>query len=169
VRVLSALAALMVAASLAACSSSSGSPSPSTSPSAAAQRAQAITHNEGEARALVELFGARQQNVTTQAPAANARNIRVQYGGLVAPALLARWMSKPTAAPGRNVSSPWPDHIAITAVVFNGSNSCSVSGQLVMLSSAYVANGAIDAEVPVHLQLSRLSGKWLITDYVQGP
>jgi len=169
VRVLSILAALMVTASLAACSSSPASLSPSASAFAATQRAQAITCNEREARALVELFGTRQQNVTTQAPAANARNIRVQYGGLVAPALLARWMAKPTAAPGRNVSSPWPDHIAITAVVFNGSNSCSVSGQLVMLSSAYVANGTDDAKVPVYLQLSRLSGHWLITGYAQGP
>jgi hypothetical protein len=118
---------------------------------------------------LVELFGARQQNVSTQAPAANAGTIRVQYAGLVAPALLARWMADPTAAPGREVSSPWPYHIAITAVVFNGTDSCSVSGQLVMLSSAYVANGAVDAEVPVHLQLSRLSGHWLITGYAQGP
>ncbi len=161
------LASLLLIATLAGCSSSSGPAPSSTAPSPAAARVQALLHGEGEARAVVALFGRRLQNVSLQSPIA-ARQMRTQYAGLVAPALLGRWLSDVSAAPGRQVSSPWPDRIAISALSFHGSRECMVSGHLVMMSSVELASGGSAAQVRVRLQLRRSDDRWLIAGYSQG-
>src|SRR5512138_2049880 len=66
-----------------------------------------------EVKDLVENFGKRLQTVSLLAPDA-AQELQKQYSGFVAPTLLERWISDTSKAPGRMVSSPWPDRIEIT-------------------------------------------------------
>ena len=71
-----------------------------------------------EVRDIVTRFGTRLRDVSLLAPAPDvSRAMRDAYGRLVTPSLLDRWLGAPTSAPGRQVSSPWPDHIAIDSVV----------------------------------------------------
>src|SRR5690348_5068827 len=68
---------------------------------------------ERAVRRLVRLFGSRMQTVSLLAPdSIAASRLQEAYGTLVTPDLLSDWMARPTAAPGRRVSSPWPDRIA---------------------------------------------------------
>ena len=95
-RVFWVLAALVVSIALVGCGQSPppASSQASGSPLAAAARGQAIAHNENQARALVELFGSRQQNVWLQSPRVDSQ-VRAQYRSLVTTALLDRWLAHP--------------------------------------------------------------------------
>ena len=161
-KVLALLVSLLVATTVVACSSPSSPALQATNASATIQRTQALAHGDVEVRALVELFGSRLQNVSVQGP--NARHlIALQYAGLVAPSLLQRWTAKPLQAPGRYLSSPWPDHVQLVALTYHGATACSVSANVVMMTSAEIAGGGAAALVPVRLQLRRLADRWLIT------
>jgi hypothetical protein len=162
VKALALLVSLLAAATLAACSSPGSTTAQATNASSAAQRVQALAHGNDEVRSLVELFGSRLQNVSVQSPKAK-QLIAVQYAGLVAPRLLQHWMAKPLQAPGRYLSSPWPDHVELVALTYHGSEACSVSAKVVMMSSTEIAGGGAAALVPVHLELRRIAGRWLIT------
>ena len=63
---------------------------------------------EGEVRDLVESFGKTLQTVSLLAPDA-AKEINKRYAEYVSCPLLEKWTSDPSQAPGRTVSSPWPD------------------------------------------------------------
>jgi len=162
VKVLALLLSLLAAATLAACSSPGGTPAQAASATPGAQRVQAPAHGDAEVRAIVELFGSRLQNVSIQSPKAG-RLMAVQYAGLVAPKLLRHWMEDPLHAPGRYVSSPWPDRVLLVALAYHGAAACSVSANVVMMTSAGVVGGGAAALVPVRLELRRIAGRWLIT------
>ncbi len=59
-------------------------------------------------RYVVENFGKRLQNVSLQSPDA-VQEMQKQYSESVSPALLETWMNDLSKAPGRVISSPWPD------------------------------------------------------------
>jgi hypothetical protein len=66
---------------------------------------------------VVELLGERMKQVSLLAPAYEVRaEIRENYTELVTPRLLDQWLFRPDAAPGREVSSPWPERIEIDTV-----------------------------------------------------
>ena len=72
---------------------------------------------ETTVRELVTEFGKKLQMVSLLAPEdILSESLEENYGGLVSPALLEEWMEEPSAAPGRLVSSPWPDRIEVTGV-----------------------------------------------------
>jgi len=71
---------------------------------------------EGAVRYVVESFGKRLQNVSLQSPNV-AQAMREQYTEFVSPELLEAWVDDLSQAPGRMVSSPWPDRIEITEIV----------------------------------------------------
>jgi hypothetical protein len=160
------LAALLIVAALSACASSAAPTQTKTPSSSSQQRLQEITRYETEARAVVALFGSRLQNVSLQSPSA-AGQLRTQLIGLVSPGLLADWAADPATAPGRQVSSPWPDHIEIKSLVFHDATACEVGGSLALISSDYVTSGRPDAQVPVRLGLTRVDDRWLITSYTE--
>ncbi|MGQ9824382.1 MAG: hypothetical protein ACUVSK_05195, partial [Desulfotomaculales bacterium] len=99
---------LLLMLSLSGCATqASGGKSP---PSGEERERAAVT-------ALVEDFGGRLQAVSLLAPKeAVQKSIRENYGDLVMPALLAWWLENPAGAPGRELSSPWPDRIEIRSV-----------------------------------------------------
>ena len=120
-------------------------------------------------RDVVTRFGARLRDVSLLAPAPDvSRAMRDAYGPLVTPSLLDRWLAAPTSAPGRQVSSPWPDHIAIDSVVPADSGACEVEGRVVYRSSADSSAAQVTREQPVTLRVVDTGG-WHIDDFHDAP
>ena len=118
-------------------------------------------------RRLVTLFGSRMQTVSLLAPdSIAASRLQEAYGTLVTPDLLSDWMASPAAAPGRRVSSPWPDRIEVTSVTLSGADEYLVTGALVYESSASGQSVAHAPSQPVRLHVRRNGdGGWRISMY----
>ncbi len=121
---------------------------------------------EVEIRDLVENFGKRLQVLSLQAPDA-AQEMQKQYSEFVSPALLEMWMNDVLEAPGRIVSSPWPDRIEITTLSKEGSDNYEITGFVVEVTSMEVVNGGAAAEIPVRIVVQKGQGRWLITEYAE--
>jgi hypothetical protein len=111
-------------------------------------------------------FGSVMQLVSTSAPKKIATQaIKDKYQNLTASSLLAKWESDPSDAPGRNVSSPWPDHIAITSIARIGTTTYVVAGNVIELTSDNVAHGGIADQYPVTTTVAIAGGSWMITNW----
>jgi hypothetical protein len=109
---------------------------------------------------VVKDFGSRMKQVSITAPPETAaRSIRETYGGLVDPSLLDAWASSPADAPGRAVSSPWPDRIEVKSSSQSGEETI-VAGEIVEATSTGEAR-----RVPIEIRLRRTNGEWLITAF----
>jgi hypothetical protein len=119
---------------------------------------------------VVAKFGSMMQQVSLLAPdsIASAR-LQDAYGGLVTPDLLADWMARPDSAPGRRVSSPWPDRIEVQSVTPAGTDEFDVVGEVVYLTSQEQTAGSRAASEPARLHVRRTGdGSWRISAYRQG-
>jgi len=119
---------------------------------------------ETEVRELVKDFGKKLQIVSLQAPDA-AQEIQDQYSGFVEPALLEIWMNNVMDAPGRSVSSPWPDRIEIITLTKEDSDRYMITGSVIEVTSLEVANGGIAAKIPVRIVVQNDQGHWRISEY----
>jgi hypothetical protein len=118
-----------------------------------------------EARSVVEQFGQRLKRVSLLAPDSIVLGeIRQAYGSLVTPALLERWTATPNRAPGRKVSSPWPDRIEVRSIEA-GAGGCHVRGDVIYVTSGAQPSGSIGARESVVLHVAPGTGGWRITDY----
>lgn len=117
----------------------------------------------GEVRDQVVAFGNQLKNVSLVAPSA-ASDIEQQYSPYVSRSLLSTWTSHPNSAPGRQTSSPWPDHIDIIDIERSLANQYDVRGMLVYKTSEDLANGDAGSE---NLALTVISeeGVWKIDSY----
>ena len=122
------------------------------------------SEEEVEVRNLVENFGTKLQNVSLQAPD-TAQEIQKEYSEFVTRALLEMWTNDISKAPGRIVSSPWPDHIEITSISKKSSDKYEINGFVVELTSLEVVNGGAAAKIPIHIIVQNDQGRWLITEY----
>ncbi|MHB1225441.1 MAG: hypothetical protein ACYC2G_15535 [Gemmatimonadaceae bacterium] len=126
---------------------------------------------ESGVRSAVASFASRMETVSVLGPDSLARaQLREAYGVLVAPELLEQWMARPEIAPGRRVSSPWPDSIQMRSLQPAGPDSFEVSGDLVYASSADdPPAGAGAVTTPVRLTVTRSpEGAWRIASYSEG-
>jgi hypothetical protein len=121
---------------------------------------------EAEIRELVENFGARLQIVSLLAPDA-AQELKKQYSEFVSPALLEVWVDDVSKAPGRMVSSPWPDRIEITALSSEGFERYEITGFIVEVTSTEVGTGEAAAKIPIRMVVQREQGAWLITEFAE--
>jgi hypothetical protein len=150
-----AVLVLMACAPLAACADDAPAPRATNAPSCGA----------GGARRVVERLGARLRRVSLLAPDSVVdREIRTAYASLVTPELLQRWLAEPARAPGREVSSPWPERIEVRSVTAEGEGTCRVAGEVVYVTSAERAHGGAAARVPVTLRVTA-DGGWRISEY----
>ncbi|MGH7446056.1 MAG: hypothetical protein ACRELT_00755, partial [Longimicrobiales bacterium] len=85
------------------------------------------------------------------------------YGALVTPALLEAWLADTGSAPGRQVSSPWPDRIDVRSVEDTGGGECRVEGDVVYITSADTS-AAAGVREHVVLSVSGTNG-WRISGY----
>lgn len=89
-----------------------------------------------EAMAVVTQLGQRVRNVSLLAPDSVRRaELTNAYGDLVSSSLLERWQSESEIAPGRAVSNPWPQRIAI-ANATPEANGCIVTGDVVYVTTS---------------------------------
>lgn len=121
---------------------------------------------EAEIRALVESFGQRLKMVSLLAPSA-AQDLQKQYSEFVSPALLETWMKDVSQAPGRLVSSPWPDRIEITAVEKETPERYVIHGFVVEITSTEIGTDKAANKIPVRIVAERDQGHWLITEYIE--
>src|SRR5690606_35621366 len=81
---------------------------------------------------LVETFGGKLQLVSLQAPEdIVSRSIQENYGEYVSSELLEKWLKDPETAPGRRLSSPWPDRIEIQSIDNLADNAYEVKGEII--------------------------------------
>ena len=112
-------------------------------------------------RNVVANFGQAMQLVSVNGPAELARQAMWDdYRNLVAPQLLAAWAANPPKAPGRTVSSPWPDHIAIDSLQELGPTEYQITGNVILMTSAGPAGSyAVTTTVAV------VDGNWMIASW----
>lgn len=125
--------------------------------------------DETAIRSLVEEFGSRLQTVSLQAPKdIVSKSIQENYGDFVSPALLAEWLSDPLNAPGRVLSSPWPDRIEILTVEKLTEYTYEVKGEIIEVTSAEKASGEVAASRPITLVVKKIGSSWLIDAAILG-
>jgi hypothetical protein len=116
----------------------------------------------------VARFGERIQSVSLLAPdSVLEAAVRSAYEPVVTRELLAGWTADPASAPGRDVSSPWPDRIDVTSVEAADGGVCRVEGDLVYVTSVEAAQGGAADRVPVVLELADEAG-WRVSAYEAG-
>ena len=116
---------------------------------------------ETEARKVVEQLGTRMRMVSLLAPdSARSRAMRDAYAELVTPDLLSKWEKAPDAAPGRQVSNPWPIGIAVSSVASD--SVCRVEGNVVYVTSADTIKEV--QRRPVSIQVQKAEG-WRVSAF----
>ena len=142
--------------------SSDGQADPAGEPSPGATDEEAV-------RNLVEEFGRRLALVSLQAPEDMVQqSLEEHYGDLVTPELLERWQSNPADAPGRVVSSPWPDRIEIATVEQRSETSYEVQGHIIEITSQEKAESGVAASRAVTLSVVKVGDRWLIDEVTLG-
>ena len=131
------------------------------------------TADETAVRSLVEEFGKRLQLVSLLAPKELLdASMKENYSGLVSPELIAQWREDPQKAPGRAVSSPWPDRIEISAIIKSQENSpgdiYNVKGEVIEITSVEKENGGAAAKRPVTLTAAKSGDRWQIVSVTLG-
>jgi hypothetical protein len=121
---------------------------------------------QAQVRELVETFGKRLQNVSLLSPDAG-QELHQQYSEYVSPALLETWRSDIAAAPGRMVSSPWPDRIEIAALEKINVDQYVVTGSIIEVTSAEISSGEAANRIPIQIEVEKTQGRWLITEFTQ--
>lgn len=119
--------------------------------------------------AIVERFGEVMDRVSLLADPETVRSaIREFYGPLVTSELLERWLADPSAAPGRETSSPWPDRIEVHSARETSDGVYEVDGDVVYVSSPDLAGGGETSRQPVSLEVSRGgNGEPRITEFTR--
>jgi hypothetical protein len=130
------------------------------------QKAQDIA-DESTVRLVVSQFAGQIQKVSLASPNAPAE-IANAYAPYASSSLISYWQSNRSFAPGKGLSSPWPDRIEVNSVSKN-LRDYIVQGTVIEVTSKEVAQGGVAAQFPVQLTLSKFGNSWLITKYEAGP
>lgn len=118
---------------------------------------------------LVEKFGRKLQTVSLLAPEDIVReSIQQNYGDYVSPTLLAEWQENVQNAPGRLVSSPWPDHIDIMDIQKLSGPGYAVVGRIIEITSVEAVNGGVAAQRSIALVVEKVENRWQITALTLG-
>ena len=158
---------LLLALAVAACADGAEQPEPDVEV-ASPDPAPAADCTDPAIRELVSRFGASLREVSLLAPdTIVAAEMREAYADLVTPEVLADWTADPSTAPGRDVSSPWPQRIDIAGIDPDGADACVVRGEVVYVSSADTASAAAATRRGVTLTVAG-AGAWRIGGYEAG-
>ena len=112
---------------------------------------------------LVKDFGNALKTVSLSAPdEIVAESIKEQYSDFITTELLAKWQSDPQNAPGRVLSSPWPDRIDIINIENDGNDGYVVSGEIIEVTSAEQQSGVVACQIT--LKIMKQANRWLISN-----
>ncbi len=110
---------------------------------------------------LVKGFGDTLKMVSITAPDdIAAKSIEEHYSDFVTPELLKMWQSDPKSAPGRTLSSPWPERIDVISIQANDDGTYTVSGEIVEVT---IQNGDAAIKYPVTLEVLKQNNQWRIS------
>lgn len=130
---------------------------------------QTYTNDETAVKNVVKSFGDRLQLVSLQAPKDIVeKSIQENYGSLASPALLVKWKKDPENAPGRMVSSPWPDRIEILDIKKLSENVYEVKGEIIEITSVEKVKGGFAAKRTITLTIKNIGNRWLIDEVTLG-
>jgi hypothetical protein len=122
-----------------------------------------------EITVLVENFGGRLKNVSLLAPSEDLKkSIEDNYKGFLTDKLLNEYLNEPRKAPGRLVSSPWPEGIEIESIERINDSEYLVKGIIIEKTSEEEEHGGFAAKRPITLKVIKTAGKWLIDDIAIG-
>ncbi|MEG6523304.1 hypothetical protein [Desulfotomaculum sp. 1211_IL3151] len=125
--------------------------------------------NEQAVVSLVKDFGQRLQLVSLQASEdILSESMQKNYVDLVSPGLLTEWQSDPQNAPGREVSSPWPDRIEILAMKKLSGEAYEIKGEIIEITSLEQTKGGFAGKQPINLVVKKIKDRWLIDDFTFG-
>jgi len=118
---------------------------------------------------LVREFGGRLKLVSLHAPKEELeKSIKENYGAYVTEKLIEKWINDPMNAPGRLVSSPWPERIEILSAEKISENGYSVKGEIIEITSTEVENDGVAAKRPITLTVIKDDGNWKIDGVLLG-
>lgn len=126
---------------------------------------------KAEVTALVENFGSKLKEVSLSDPEKIvSQEIQQVYAPFVSTGFLSDLMNDPARAPGREVSSPWPEKIEIVSMNKLDSHTIQVKGRIILMTSGEIAQGGNAGEDPIMLLVRDTSGNgaWLIDDLSSG-
>jgi len=130
----------------------------------AGQQAANLQTEKDEVVHLAEEFGRKLQMVSLLAPEdILSASMREHYGEYVTPELLDKWLAAPDQAPGRTVSSPWPDRIVVQSAERQPDGSYLVQGEIIEVTSAEQKESDAAAKRAITLEVKRVDGRWLIS------
>jgi len=116
---------------------------------------------------LVEAFGKTLKTVDTAGPEAYvSAQIQHTYAPFLTSTFLSELQRSPESAPGRTVSSPWPERIEIASMKRLDRHTYQVRGNIILMTSVEMVNGGNAGTQPVILTVrdSGEGGAWLIDD-----
>lgn len=132
---------------------------------AAFYMSRSASAGERAARSVVEDFGKQLKNVSlTAEPDAVRSSIADYYAPFVTQDLLRAWQEDASLAPGRDVSSPWPDRVEVTEVRPQGSGYL-VSGAEILMTSVEQSSDGNAGIVPFIAQVIRTEEGWRIATF----
>lgn len=150
-KILTLIFAIAISVSLFACSSSSAG----------------VEDNMITVIKLIENFGKNLQLVSLLSDDVET-SMKENYSEYVDSELLLKWQADPQNAPGRLVSSAWPDHIEITSIDKRSDESYHVEGYIIEVTSVEVENGRAAAKRSITLDVKYSNDQWLIDDVTLG-
>jgi len=118
---------------------------------------------------LVEDFGKKLQMVSLLAPKDSvSESMQENYGSFISPMLLTKWQDDPQKAPGRMLSSPWPDRIEISSVKKLAADAYEVKGEIIEITSVEKVSGGAAAKRGISLMVKKIDNRWLIDTVTLG-
>ncbi|HEX2167969.1 MAG TPA: hypothetical protein VHG09_12115 [Longimicrobiales bacterium] len=128
---------------LAACRGGDGPPADEAA-------ADAVACDDPAVREVVEEFGRRLNHVSLLAPDSIVEAaMREAYAPFVTAELLDRWIADPASAPGRQVSSPWPQRIEVRSTADAADAQCRVEATVIHVTSADTSTSAVREAVRI--------------------
>ncbi|HHT01184.1 MAG TPA: hypothetical protein GXZ96_00615 [Firmicutes bacterium] len=118
---------------------------------------------------VVTAFGERLKEVSLLAPEeVLVESIQNKYADYVSEELLAQWLASPSEAPGRVVSSPWPELIEIEDVTELSLQSYQVTGAVIEFTSVEQGTEDAGARRPIEVTVEKIDDQWRITAFTFG-
>lgn len=128
-----------------------------------------LNDQAAEVENIVLAFGSKLKMVSLLAPEELLKeSMNENYGKLVTKNLIEKWIKNPSEAPGRAVSSPWPDRIDIESSVKVTDNKYKIKGFIIEVTSAEKTSGEIAAKREITLDVEKIDGSWIISNVEMG-
>lgn len=118
---------------------------------------------------IVRSFGSKLKMVSLLAPDELLKeSMNENYGKIVTKELIEKWIKNPSEAPGRAVSSPWPERIDIESSERVSDGKYKIKGFIIEVTSAEKTSGEIAAKREITLDVEKINGSWVISNVVMG-